>query len=70
MQNDPAIDHLKHVVTRRQLLRKGSAGIGSMALGSLMAPQAFAEHLKHQATHLVPKAKRIIFLFMNGAPSQ
>jgi uncharacterized protein (DUF1501 family) len=63
-------DLLKHVITRRQLLRAGSAGIGSLALNSLLAPEAFARDLAIRGPHFAPKAKRIIFLFMNGAPSQ
>ncbi|NNE91365.1 MAG: DUF1501 domain-containing protein, partial [Verrucomicrobiales bacterium] len=70
MKNDPATDTLKHVLTRRQLLRRGSAGIGSLALGSMLAPNAFAAKVAANRTHFAPKAKRIIFLFMNGAPSQ
>ena len=37
----PETDFLKHVLTRRQLLRDGSAGIGALALNSLLAPEAF-----------------------------
>ncbi|MFP6882770.1 MAG: DUF1501 domain-containing protein [Roseibacillus sp.] len=65
-----SLDRLKHVITRRQLLRTGSAGIGSLALGSLLAPKAFAADLAKRGAQFAPKAKRIIFLFMNGAPSQ
>ncbi|MFT4639946.1 MAG: hypothetical protein ACI8T1_003271 [Verrucomicrobiales bacterium] len=68
--NDPSLDSLQHVLTRRQLLRSGSAGIGSLALGSLLAPEAFAKDVAQRQAHFAPKAKRIIFLFMNGAPSQ
>ena len=67
---DSALDHLKRVATRRELLRVGATGVGSLALGSLLSPQAFASNLSGQAPHFAPKAKRIIFLFMNGAPSQ
>ena len=35
-------DAFKHVATRRQLLRAGSAGIGSLALQSMLAPDALA----------------------------
>ena len=68
--HDQILDTYKHVITRRQLLRSGSAGIGSLALGSMLAPQAFAADLVRRGAHFAPKAKRIIFLFMNGAPSQ
>jgi hypothetical protein len=67
---DTPTELLKHVITRRHLLRAGSAGIGSLALNSLLAPSAFASDVARRGLHLAPKAKRIIFLFMNGAPSQ
>lgn len=70
MPNDIPTDFAKHVLTRRHLLSAGAAGIGSLALNSLLAPQAFAENLAEKSLHFAPKAKRIIFLFMNGAPSQ
>ena len=44
LEREPC-DLYKHVITRRQLLRRGSTGIGSLALGSLLAPEAFAAGL-------------------------
>ena len=61
-----ANEYLKHVVTRRQLLRAGSAGVGSLALQSMLAPEALAKQIQSSGLHFAPKAKRIIFLFMNG----
>ncbi len=63
-------DAYKNLSTRRHLLRAGSAGIGSIALNSMLAPEALASQVSEQASHFAPKAKRIIFLFMNGAPAQ
>ena len=63
-------DAHKNLSTRRQLLVTGSTGIGSIALHSMLAPEAMASQISEQASHFAPKAKRIIFLFMNGAPSQ
>ena len=52
-------------LTRRQLFGRASAGIGTAALASLLGEgQAFA------APHFAPKAKRVIYLFMHGGPSQ
>jgi hypothetical protein len=67
---DEATDYLRHVVTRRQLLRDGATGIGALALHSMLAPEAMAEQVTKVGPHFAPRAKRIIFLFMNGAPSQ
>ncbi len=52
-------------LTRRQLFGRASAGIGTAALASLLGEgKAFA------APHFAPKAKRVIYLFMHGGPSQ
>lgn len=67
------IDHRNHV-TRRHFLGKLSLGIGSAALGSLLIPDLFSKSESPLASlglsHFAPKAKRIIYLFQNGAPSQ
>jgi hypothetical protein len=62
-------------ITRRHFLGKMSLGLGSVALGSLLIPDLFkpGEEGIPQPTglpHFAPKAKRIIYLFQNGAPSQ
>ena len=62
-------------VTRRHFLGKMSLGLGSVALGSLLIPDLFksGEDGVPSITglpHFAPKAKRIIYLFQNGAPSQ
>ncbi|MEC8508990.1 MAG: DUF1501 domain-containing protein, partial [Planctomycetota bacterium] len=64
------LEFLKHVATRRELFRTGAAGVGSLALNTMLAPEAFADQVKRGGPHFAPRAKRIIFLFMNGAPSQ
>lgn len=51
---------------RRQFLRNAGMGIGASAFASLI-PQANAAQ---KGLHHTPKAKRVIFLFMAGAPSQ
>ncbi|HTF19851.1 MAG TPA: DUF1501 domain-containing protein [Chryseolinea sp.] len=62
-------------ITRRHFLGKMSLGIGSVALGSLLIPDLFKsgdDGLPQLSglPHFAPKAKRIIYLFQNGAPSQ
>ena len=63
-------NELKRVITRRQLLGGGCAGVGAMALQTMLGPESLAAQLSQSGIHFAPKAKRIIFLFMNGAPSQ
>ena len=53
--------------TRRHFFSRCGVGIGSMALGSLMARDAA---LAPKKTHFPAKAKNVIFLFMAGGPSQ
>ncbi|MEQ8335748.1 MAG: DUF1501 domain-containing protein [Cyclobacteriaceae bacterium] len=63
-------------INRRHFLGKAALGVGSAALGSLMIPDLLnggsgsENELPLGFTHFAPKAKRIIFLFQNGAPSQ
>ena len=54
---------------RRQFLRGATMGLGAAALGVLAPPSPAAESTK-VGPHFTPKAKRVIFLFMAGAPSQ
>ena len=57
-------------VTRRKLLRTACCGFGGLALHSMTAGGAAAGTLSPHATHFAAKAKRVIFLFMAGGPSQ
>ena len=62
-------------INRRKFLSRLSMGIGSVALGSLLIPDLFGaksdeEMLLAGLPNFAPKAKRIIYLFQNGAPSQ
>lgn len=61
---------------RRKFLSQLSIGLGSVALGSLLIPDLFKgtspteEEFLAGIPHFAPKAKRVIYLFQNGAPSQ
>ena len=61
--------------SRRDLLRTASAGFGSIALAGLAAQTAPAatgtaeQPLAPKPTHFTPKARRVIFLCMQGGPS-
>ncbi|VAX39924.1 hypothetical protein-putative related to sulfatases [hydrothermal vent metagenome] len=60
-------------ISRRQALKGLGCGLGYLATSGLAA-QAEKEQssnlLLEQAPHFPPKAKRVIFLFMRGGPSQ
>src|ERR671939_341841 len=64
-------------VTRRHFLQECGVGLGKLALAGLCAgafpsrsSAAPANPLAPKAPHFSPKAKRVIHLFMAGAPSQ
>jgi len=54
-------------ISRRRFFRLSTAGIGSVALGSLLSREAGAQEI---VPHFAPKAKHLIYLFMNGGASQ
>ena len=62
--------------TRRQFLRKCVTGLGGIALGSLVGcgpdqmVNSLAKSTPDSLFHFAPRAKRVIFLHMAGAPSQ
>ena len=58
-------------IARRWFLQKCGVGLGSAALGSLLATEGFAntDPLAVKAPHFAPKAKNVIYLFMAGGPS-
>jgi hypothetical protein len=59
---------------RRRFLKGLGFGIGGVALGSLLIPDLFSRSEEESTVvglpHFAPRAKRIIYLFQNGAPSQ
>ena len=62
------------LIDRRAWLQAATCGFGGLALHSMAAEQALAAKrispLAVRAPHYRPKAKRVIFLFMAGGPSQ
>ena len=69
MPEHPLRDH-ERMLTRRQFFGRSAVGIGGVALASLLNPAAFASTSNASGPHFAPKAKRIIYLFMSGGPSQ
>ena len=64
---------------RRNFLKKAGLSIGGLALGSLLDPLGFGNKTNPYVSlgdkpldlpHFAPKAKRIIYLFQSGGPSQ
>jgi hypothetical protein len=56
--------------TRRHLLRSTACGFGALALHDLARAATATNPLAVKPAPLQPKAKRVIFLFMGGGPSQ
>ena len=72
---------LKYQQNRRDFLRGSALGIGGIALGSLLgcnskpSQKIISQILEEQniplgSPHFLPKAKRVIYLFQSGGPSQ
>lgn len=57
-------------ISRRKALAQTAVGFGSLALSSLLAETASPDPLAVKAPHFPAKAKRIIFIFLSGGPSQ
>ncbi len=59
--------------TRREMLTRTGTGFGMLGLSSVLASEARAaassEPMTPKQPHFEPRAKNIIFLFMNGGPS-
>ena len=68
----------KDFISRRDLLRGTALGFGNLAFLSLLTDQAFAQQARSEGGNpLAPKppqfparAKRVIFVFLHGGPSQ
>ena len=70
----------QRIQTRRSFLEQCAGGLGTIALWHLMEREGRTAAagdslpdtnlLKPKAAHFTPKAKNVIFLFMEGGPSQ
>ncbi len=59
---------MPHFLTRRDALKRAGCGFGYLALAGLAAAESRASTAI--GPHFAPKAKRVIFLFMQGGVSQ
>ncbi|MGE5191298.1 MAG: DUF1501 domain-containing protein [Deltaproteobacteria bacterium] len=65
-------------ISRREALQRSATGFGALALASLIsetapvapAAEVAANPLAARSPHHPPRAKRVIFMFMSGGPSQ
>jgi hypothetical protein len=65
---DPFCEHAA-MLTRRNFLGCTNLGLGVVALASLLGDKLFASE-QPSRPHFKPRAKRVIYLFQSGAPSQ
>ncbi|MCK0191866.1 DUF1501 domain-containing protein [Arenibacter sp. F20364] len=83
--NNKDLQQLEKQASRRDFLTKTSLGLGALALGSLLgtekawgnikgsSPKAILDSYNRNRLglpHHLPKAKRIVYLFQSGGPSQ
>ena len=67
---------IPRALTRREMLARCANGFGAIALTALMADRAFGEIVRTESRnplaprkpHFSPKAKSVIFLYMDGGP--
>src|SRR6186997_1840022 len=70
-------DRFIREMSRRAFLGRGAAGLGVVALNSLLGPRVLADtqapamqsHGVVNPLNFAPKAKRVIFLYQAGGPS-
>ena len=60
----------RDALERRHFLGQASTGLASVALGTLLSQESEAGDAIAAAKTIAPKAKRVIYLFQSGAPSQ
>jgi hypothetical protein len=82
--NRPEFSELNRKLDRRDFLAKTAMGLGGIALSSLFIKNVFGkagnaaaapagelqQDILDAIPHFAPKAKRVVYLFMSGGPSQ
>ncbi len=74
MNSATCTGHDHNIFTRRDMLSKMGGSLGAIALSNLLAQNTHGNSLQatvtNQLSHHIAKAKRVIFLFQSGGPSQ
>lgn len=70
-----SLNEMYRSMDRRNFLNKTAMGLGSLALQQLLAPFSASagtleEQIQAALPKIAPKAKKVVFLFMAGGPSQ
>lgn len=73
--NQPDLNGLNHQLDRREFLLRTASGLGAVALSSLFGNPALGSPTETQLLTtlqqtIAPKARRVVYLFMAGGPSQ
>src|SRR5688572_32902641 len=66
------VPHITPVSSRREFLAKAGAGFGALAFAHLLGLDGYrarASTAPSKGPHFTPKAKSVIWLFMEGGPS-
>ena len=69
-------DSSRHLYSRREILSRAGSGLGALALTGMLAGAAGTAGAARTSPvgtpepHFAPRAKRVIFLYMTGGPSQ
>ena len=69
----PCQRYVAQPITRREMLSQAAHGFGAVALSTILGRQqgfASSNSLLPKDTHFPAKAKHVIFLYMDGGPSQ
>src|SRR6186713_3354362 len=69
MWTEPAFSTVDAMISRRRMLQRMASGFGMLGLAGLLGSRAASAASVLSSPHLRPRAKRVIFLFMNGGPS-
>jgi hypothetical protein len=60
---------MSQAISRRELLVRTGMGFGALSLAAMLPETAEAAAPQGRLPHHPPRAKRVVFLFMNGGPS-